>query len=292
LKFAENPGYLKVLKESGLNGIVTWIDSLKSPEVYKKMRGRDFSSQKMKALENIKKLKIAVQALQVLIKNFNEEEVGNLMNFCRKNDFINTFWVRGYQHMGRLGFSGEKEFLFDELIEIVADQSKGIYGIEDVYFFQKIIYAAGAVFGGRPTVPCYSTQLMVIPRHKEKSLNEIFNFKKFSKVLDEFGKVWQEDKGRAKRYFIKNYLPKLILNPKLNFLSLRQKFLGRQWNTFSRCPHYILVMTNVLPNILNFDIQRYKKQCKYRSFGPGEGNNFPDCYNYCLKYDTLYCNTA
>ena len=194
--------------------------------------------------------------------------------------------------MGKLGFSSGSEFLPDEIIETVANQTKGLFALEDVYYFQKMIYIAGVISRARSVAPCYSTQMIIIPRDKEKSLRETFNFEKFSKVLDEFEKIWPENRKRAKRYFVLHLFPKLLANPSLSYLFARQRISGFDWNTFSRCPHYLMILMNVLPNILNYDIRRYRRQCKYISLNAGVEKHIPDCYNYCLNYNTLYCHRS
>ncbi len=102
IKISEDFGYLKRLKGAGLNSALLWMDVLQSKEIQIKMRGKDSVDAKMKALENIKRLKIPVRIAQPIARGINEEEIGALLEFVRKDEFISSFWVRNNARYGYL----------------------------------------------------------------------------------------------------------------------------------------------------------------------------------------------
>jgi len=278
VKIANDLNYLKQLKKSGLNYILLWLDTLKNEEIHRKLRGGDFIPLKMKVLEYMKKEKVAGVIFQVLARGINESEVPDFIEFIRRNEFIGGYWIRGYNYLGNFGLSPVQEYnAMDEIIELVANQSRGLFSLEDFYYWQKINYTL-AVIGNCPR--CYRAQTFFIPRHNEKSLRETFCFPKFSSVLDEFEKIWLEDKERAKEYFLSKFYLKLFKNPKLFYLfRIRPRFSKFDWNGFfPPSKHYFLIQINSIYSLLNLDIDRTKKECFHGSFNLGPENNFPRCF--------------
>jgi hypothetical protein len=209
----------------------------------------------------------------------NDGEIGEILEFVKKNNFINTLWIRGYNYLGKCGFPSSDEFLVDELVEIVANQSGRLFSLEDCYYFQKILYALAAF---RNEFRCYEAQLMIVPRRKEKSLRNIFNFKKFSSVLDEFEKIWLEDRKRAKIYFYSKYLPALFKNPILAYSFFKTGISKFGWNSFNS-RHYCTISINSV-KLSDYDVERSYRQCINRSFDLGPENNIPRCYELLNLY--------
>ena len=121
---------------------------------------------------------------------------------------------------------------------------------------------------------------MLIPRGNAKSLRDTFCFPKFSPVLDEFEKIWQENPERAKKYFLSRYRLKLLKNPKLfQDFYIKSRFFKFGWNGFfPASKHYITIIMNSTYSLLNLDIERARKECVNRSFNLGPENNIPRCF--------------
>lgn len=278
VKIANDLNYLKQLKKSGLNYILLWLDTLKNEEIHRKLRGGDFIPLKMKVLKYMKKEKITGVIFQVLARGINESEIPDFIEFVRKNEFIGAYWVRGYNYLGNFGLSPVQEYnAMDEMVEFVANQSGGLFSLEDFYCWQKIVLALSVIYN---SPQCYRGQTIPIPRHSEKSLRDTFDFPKFSLVLDEFEKIWLVDQKRAKAYFLSKFYLKLFKNPKLfHFFYIRSKFSKFNWNCFfPTSKYYVTILINSIYSLLNLDIDRVKKQCPHGSFNLRPENNFPRCF--------------
>lgn len=281
VRLANNVEYFKKLKKSGLKNIITWMETIKNPEILQRIRGGNFLYLKKKLFRNVEKLKIITRIIQVVIKGVDEEEINDCFKFARNNKFVNVFWPRGYLCLGGGNFLSDKEFLPDELVEVVSLQSEGLFSLEDFYYWQKI-HMAISVLKGRAVCWFYSP-FIFIPRGKERSLRETFNFKMFSKVLDEFEKIWQEDKKKAKEYFLSKYLPLLLKNRHFSEVLQRASTSRFGWDGFIS-KHYFMVLINQCPNLSTYNENFIKQQCIDYSLSAGPEKKISSCFRQIVLY--------
>lgn len=287
IRIANDFEYLKKLKEGGVEVIYTWMDTIKNPAIYKKMRGQDFIESKKKFVENMKKLKIPIGIIPVIARGINESEIGDLIDYARKEETVHNLFFKSYNHMGGCAFTPNAEFLIDEFVETVANQSNNLFTLEDIYCYQKILFALSAINKELPL--CFQTVAFSIPREKEKPLRDIFRFDKISKILDEFGKIWQEDQKGAEKYFLSKCFPwfKLFFNPDLYRLhqvmkKTRTESGGRiphKHYLLLPCKHYLVLFIQSMNNVANYDIERIQQSCVTCSFNRGVENNISRCYD-------------
>ncbi len=136
---------------------------------------------------------------------------------------------------------------------------------------------------------CYYAHSILIPRHKEKSLAEIFNFKKFSRVFDNFEKIWPENSEQAKRYFLSEYYPLLLRN---SHLSRAMEAFSSQFGwPASPCKHYCAVIINKNTNIFVYDFKRIKQQCVTCSLDHDPSKEIPRCYAMVDFHSPSFCKT-
>lgn len=280
VKIANDLKYLKKLKKCGLRTIFLWFDAF-DRDIEIKMRGFEYVDLKMKAIENIKKLKIPLIILAVIAKNINEKEIENLIKFVKENEFIHTLYFRGYNYLGERGFSPDQEFLIDELIESISNHS-GLFSLEDIYFWQKIHWTFQAINNQMPS--CCDSVSIPIPRKKEKRVQDIFRIEEFSKILDEFEKIWHENKKKAKQYFLSNVWNKISTKTDLRYLF---KFFNKSHYGFCDPPpfkHYFSLLITTIRKLENFDIEKTQQECVNRSFNLGIDNNKPRCFELVTSY--------
>jgi len=80
--------YVKQLKKSGLSFIALQFDGF-NKTANKVLRGEDFLEEKLKALENIKKVGgLRVQLVSVVDRETNAGEMSNIIHFALENEFI------------------------------------------------------------------------------------------------------------------------------------------------------------------------------------------------------------
>ncbi len=283
VKIAQDLEYLKLLKKCGLSTIYLWMDTIKNPEIYKKMRGKDFTDLKMKVIENVKKINLPLRILAVVAKGINESEINDLMEFAKKEEIINFLFFRGYNYLGKCGFSSNQEFLIDELVESVANQSRNLFTLEDIYYSQKLFLSLKAIVGKAPS--CRQCAVVFIPKKKEKLLHHIFRFDKFSIVLDEFEKIWQEDQKRARKYLLLKCLSRLLTAPDLYYLYRTLKKTKAGSCDPPPFKNYYTLLINTINNVATFDIENIQRDCNDRSFNLGVKNNIPRCYELLDLYN-------
>ncbi|MDD5146020.1 MAG: radical SAM protein [Candidatus Pacebacteria bacterium] len=275
IRIAQDINYLDVLKSKGIRNVITWIDTVKNPKIYRKMRGKDFIDLKQSLFRNLEKLDIVTRVIHVIVGGLNEREIGDCLNFLRKKEFVSLYWVRGYNYLGRCGFSPKQEFLSDELAESAAKNSKDLFSLEDLFIWQKIYITISALKGRKDW--CYRVPWILVPRNNEKSLRETFAFKDFPRVFEEFEKIWLKDRRKAKNYFFSKYLSLLLKNHPLTkfFKKADASKFGIQ-NFTSK--HYMQVAINNCANVLNYDFKMIKQQCINYSLDPGSEKNISRCY--------------
>ena len=86
--------YLKNLKQSGLERVVLSFNGFKSA-VYETINNADLLKVKLKALENLKKLNIETEIAMTTLRDINQNEILDVINFCLSNlSWIKRFRIR------------------------------------------------------------------------------------------------------------------------------------------------------------------------------------------------------
>lgn len=281
IKIADDFKYAKKLKESGLDTVNMWMDTVNNPEVYKKLRGNDYTESRKRAIENIKKLKIPLMLLQPTVRGISDSEIGDLIEYARKEEFVRELRFHGYMYSGRCAFSKNETFLIDDLVDTVIEQSHNLFNLEDVYYCQKILWAFSVIAQKKSN--CLNSTLIFVPRGKEKPLRDLFKFDKFSKVLDEFEKIWQEDKKRAEEYFLKKSCIgsfRLFFNPDLRHFYQAMHKANPYFSEGPPYKHYLfLTMLSMHPYVVSYDLGRIERSCTFHSLNIDidSPSNVPRC---------------
>lgn len=101
--------FAQAAREAGVDNLYLQFDGL-SDEVYKKTRARPLLDVKMKAIENCRKVRIAVILVATLVKGFNDHEVGEIVKFAVKNnDVISGIAFQPVSFVGRFNQSYRME---------------------------------------------------------------------------------------------------------------------------------------------------------------------------------------
>lgn len=270
----KNYSYLKLLKESGLNGILLWLDSMHNDNVHKQIRGENVLKNKMQAIDNIKKLNMPFCFYHVKVRGINDADTKDCWEYVQKNGFIKSLWIKSYVHLGRKGFSRENEFIMDELIEEIADMSNGVFSLEDAYYYQKF----NCILAALRKIPfCYYVHSMILPRGNSQPIR----FIKFAKEIDEFERRWMVSTEDAKRYFLMTVLKKIVCSfPVMGYLILRYA-INRQpmYKVIHDClpaGHFLLLITTFY-NSYNYDKLQAYNGCTNSVFNYNPINNIPLC---------------
>ena len=108
LVFDKNPELAHELHECGLGTIYYQFDGLKR-ENYIKMRGEDLLDKKLHVIEVCREAQIGVLLVPTLIKGVNDDQIGPMFEFGRKNrDIIRGINVQPVSFAGRITFEDRK----------------------------------------------------------------------------------------------------------------------------------------------------------------------------------------
>lgn len=82
IKIAQNLDYLQSLKDAGADLIYLQFDGT-NDRIYNSIRGRDMWEIKQKAVENCEKVGIGIILVPVIMKNVNEDNIGDIVKFAK-----------------------------------------------------------------------------------------------------------------------------------------------------------------------------------------------------------------
>jgi uncharacterized radical SAM superfamily Fe-S cluster-containing enzyme len=242
--------YLRKIKKAGLRFIFLWVDALSEDIVYEKIRGRKFLSEKKKILNNLKEIKLPTGVIMTVVKGVNEQQIQDIIDFTALNQFIYATVIKACSYVGRKKFLQQAELPIDELVELVSRQT-GLISVEEFYIFQKLLYALFC-FTRKPL--CYLKQFIYLPRQKNIKLSAIIDFKQLELHLGRFSDMYQENRLKAKAYFLKEILKKCAKHHLFFFL------LG--WQKFSWCrKHFLRLDFSGYYTEFNYDEKKVKTRC-------------------------------
>jgi uncharacterized radical SAM superfamily Fe-S cluster-containing enzyme len=135
IKLAESVDFTRKLKEAGMNTVYLQFDGV-TPEPYIKTRGYNALPQKLKAIENCRKVDLQMVLVPTLVKGINDGQVGEMINFSAKNvDIVRGLNVQPVSFTGRIDKSKIKEqrITIPDFIKLVEEQTDGIITRDDFY---------------------------------------------------------------------------------------------------------------------------------------------------------------
>ena len=83
VRFAEDPAFLKEVKEAGVESLYFSFDGIHS-DIYMKTCGKDLLSSKMKTIENCSKVGMGITLVTVVSPNINQDRIGEVIQFAKK----------------------------------------------------------------------------------------------------------------------------------------------------------------------------------------------------------------
>ncbi len=125
--------FARAARKAGVDNIYLQFDGL-TDETYKKTRARNMLDIKMKAIENCRKVKIAVIPVVTLVKGYNDHEVGDIIKFAVKNnDVISGIAFQPVSFVGRFSQSHrlEKRYTLADLANDIEKQTGFIKPMRD-----------------------------------------------------------------------------------------------------------------------------------------------------------------
>jgi 7,8-dihydro-6-hydroxymethylpterin dimethyltransferase len=126
IRLSREKDYAKALKEAGAMAIFLQFDGI-SDDVYRRLRGADLFSLKLKAIENCAEAKIGVILVPTLARDVNIGQIGAIIQFAKK--WIPTVKGVHFQPMTYLGRHpdaprNEDRILIPEILLAIEEQTE------------------------------------------------------------------------------------------------------------------------------------------------------------------------
>lgn len=245
--------YVRRIKNSGVGIVQIGVDTLSDDAVYEKMRGKSLLREKKAALDNLGGLNVKTGIIDVILRGVTERYLSEIIDFTIKNRFIYEISVRGYSHIGRLGFSTNEEFTIDELVSIFEKETNGLVTLEEFCVFQKITYILRYILYNTPQ--CYMNQHIFLPRYGKK-MRDIFPPDQFNRHICLFEEMFKEYPLQAKIFFLNKIFSKIVNAP---FLFLQRGLKSKIPWFDSR--YYIPLEFAMFYTPYNLDLDKTNKRC-------------------------------
>jgi len=174
--------YASSLKATGIHHISLQFDGF-NEKAYIKLRGGEFLSTKLKALDNLRKLSIPVTLNVTIAKGVNEDQVGRVFDFVLKEKFIKDVSFITYSNYERDSINMDKYIMPSQLLKNIEGHSQGKISRRAVYLFQKVFYAYCSAFNKRK---CFYYYHFLVLRgiNGYTGVDEILDLKRACRALD------------------------------------------------------------------------------------------------------------
>jgi uncharacterized radical SAM superfamily Fe-S cluster-containing enzyme len=217
--------YLKELKEAGLNEVHLQFDGF-DDGVYEKIRGRKLLEIKLKTLGNLEKLNISTDLVVTVVRGINEKEMAKVLDFGATHRFVKEIFFLGCRFLGKAkGFSAERCFMPDELIDMLEEQTKGVISRQDLFNFQKLYFAFLSAFSIRK---CFYIHHYLVIRNKDSyiPIGRVFDLSGIQEGLEKFKDLKTANSKFALPYLVLFLIPKLLASKSLFWLRDILSFAG------------------------------------------------------------------
>ena len=125
LVISRHPKYLRELKQAGITGIYLQFDGL-TPDVYQRIRGRDFLSTKLQAIENCRAEGVQAVLAMTVIWGVNHDQIGAVLDFALNNiDVVAGLALQPAFTSGRFEVSPKRRLTMGDVVFLLAGQSAG-----------------------------------------------------------------------------------------------------------------------------------------------------------------------
>ena len=132
LRLAQDPKYVKILKEAGLSSVFMQFDGTKD-EIYRKLRGRNLLAQKEKAIENCGKNNLGIVLVPTIVPEVNADNIGDIVRFgLSKSPAVRGIHFQPVSYFGRYPAppSDDERITLPEVIREIENQTGGNLKVE------------------------------------------------------------------------------------------------------------------------------------------------------------------
>ncbi len=125
--------FVKSLKDAGLNSVFLQFDGLDG-DIYSNLRGKDILEDKLKTIENLKKVGIGTILVCIIVPNVNDSYLYDIVKFGSENiPTIRGVHFQPVSYFGRIPRTptNEDRITLPEVMNKLSKQSNGIISLRD-----------------------------------------------------------------------------------------------------------------------------------------------------------------
>jgi len=288
IMLAKSVDYCKELIEAGADTFYLQFDGTK-PKAYEEARGRNLFPLKVKALENLRKAGCkSVVLVPTLVKNVNDDQIGEIIEFAYKNrDIVRCVNFQPVSITGRIDYSRREamRITIPDLMHLCEEQTGGKIKADDWYPVPTVVpisKLAGRLTGGYypefSAHPHCGMATYIIPGWR--GYKPITHFVDVDELIEGFEKACDMDLGEAKK-FIKNLAMKHVKKTFLIRYLLPMLWSG-DYEPLRRL-HHSMIMVGAMhfQDLYNIDLDRVQR-CIIHYATP-DGRIIPFC-----TYNTIH----
>ncbi|KZX14586.1 tetraether lipid synthase Tes [Methanobrevibacter filiformis] len=197
LRIARKESFAKELVDVGLNTVYLQFDGVtEEPYVYN--RGKNILPQKLKAIENCRKVGLGIVLVPTIVKGINDDQIGDIIRFAIKNrDIVHGVNFQPVSFAGRTPADQveEQRVTIPDFIELVTEQTNRAIVPDDFYppsAVEPFSNFIGALEGKEPSVTlnCHqhcgiATYIFVDDDEKIIPVTNFIDVDRFLELLDE-----------------------------------------------------------------------------------------------------------
>ncbi|MCI8594643.1 MAG: radical SAM protein [Oscillospiraceae bacterium] len=134
IRLAKEPEYTKKLADAGLTFVFLQFDST-DPAVTQALRGGDYLSDKLAAIDLCGSLGLGVTLVPTVVPGLNSDHIGDLIRFAiSKSPVVRGVHFQPVSYFGRCPYepADRDRFTLPELLNAVVTQTEGLVSLEDI----------------------------------------------------------------------------------------------------------------------------------------------------------------
>lgn len=133
LVIASDPDFLHALKLAGLTNVYLQFDGV-TPEVTKKLRGKDLLDSKLQAIENCRADGLPVILAPTIVKGINDNQLGELIAFAMNNlDVVSGLAIQPAFRSGRFDLEMPQHLSLGDIARMISEQTDGRIAVRDFW---------------------------------------------------------------------------------------------------------------------------------------------------------------
>ncbi|MCG2712345.1 MAG: radical SAM protein [Candidatus Omnitrophica bacterium] len=238
--------YVSNLYDAGVDTInVTFDGFSRETEVF--LRGDDYLPYKLKALDNLKTMRIPTGLNIRIMKGMNENQISKIIDYAVANDHIKllSFGTVGWVGNAR-NWPDDKYFMPDQLIDAITQQTGNQIRRESFYLFQKLFIAVGSFFNQRWCFYDSASIMLLKEKGTYETVDKYIDLRKIERYLDSYVRLYKRNIFMAKLYL---FFAGILSIRHIRSTRLLKELMGKGLSFFKKNNRYLKTNSFIYLNV-------------------------------------------